>query len=34
MGLRVSSDKKIRKVKRDLDAKARAWVEGRSDEQQ
>lgn len=34
VGLRVSSDKKIRKVKRDLDAKARAWVEGRSDEQQ
>ena len=34
VGLRVSSEKKIRKVKRDLDAKARAWVEGRSDDQQ
>ena len=34
VGRRVSSDKKIRKVKRDLDAKARAWVEGRSDDQQ
>ena len=34
VGLRVSSDKKIRKVKRDLDTKARAWVEGRSDDQQ
>lgn len=32
LGLRVSSDKKVRKVSRDVVAKADTWVEGRNDE--
>ncbi|WP_240471062.1 tRNA (adenine-N1)-methyltransferase [Schaalia suimastitidis] len=31
VGLRVSSDKKVRKVKRDLAAKSRAWVEAEAE---
>ena len=33
VGLRLSSDKKIRKVRRDLQAKASTWVEGRESDE-